>query len=118
MFVFLIYLGSDFLVWLIVVVIIECFIVVCFFFKVSVLCSVNKVWSVIFFLFCMVFCFNVYFLWIIEFFEVYLNISDVVKCIVGFEFDFFLMDVWFLVDVFIYLFILIFICLVLNILII
>ncbi|XP_061180277.1 thyrotropin-releasing hormone receptor-like [Saccostrea echinata] len=117
-FVSLNYLGSDFSVWLIVAVTTERFIAVCFPLRANVLCSVNKARSVTISLLGLSFCLNAHFLWTVELTEVRLNSSKVEKCTPGHKFDFFLTEVWPLVDAFTYSFIPTFICSVLNILII
>lgn len=109
--VFLGYVCSDVFVWIIVMVIVECFFVICklFYFRfVFILKRFIKFW--LFVLIVVFFVVNCYFFFIVELCIVY-NVS---LCYLVDLYDFLVYKMWFWIDVVLYLFLFIIIIFVFN----
>lgn len=109
--VFLGYVCSDVFVWIIVMVIVECFFVICklfYFWFVFILKRFIKFW--LFVLIVVFFVVNCYFFFIVELCIVY-NVS---LCYLVDLYDFLVYKMWFWIDVVLYLFVFIIIIFVFN----
>lgn len=109
--VFLGYVCSDVFVWIIVMVIVECFFVICklfYFWFVFILKRFIKFW--LFVLIVVFFVVNCYFFFIVELCIVY-NVS---LCYLVDLYDFLVYKMWFWIDVVLYLFLFIIIIFVFN----
>lgn len=89
------YVCSDVFVWLVVVVIFEWFMFMCYFFKVMLLCWVCKVVFVIFFVLVFLIFVNFYIFWIIG---LILDLNNVIVCGL-YEF---IILIWFCIDLVVY----------------
>lgn len=109
--VFLGYVCSDVFVWIIVMVIVECFFVICklfYFWFVFILKRFIKFW--LFVLIIVFFVVNCYFFFMVELCIVY-NVS---LCYLVDLYDFLVYKMWFWIDVVLYLFVFIIIIFVFN----
>lgn len=109
--VFLGYVCSDVFVWIIVMVIVECFFVICklfYFWFVFILKRFIKFW--LFVLIVVFFVVNCYFFFMVELCIVY-NVS---LCYLVDLYDFLVYKIWFWIDVVLYLFVFIIIIFVFN----
>lgn len=109
--VFLGYVCSDVFVWIIVMVIVECFFVICklfYFWFVFILKRFIKFW--LFVLIVVFFVVNCYFFFMVELCIVY-NVS---LCYLVDLYDFLVYKMWFWIDVVLYLFVFIIIIFVFN----
>lgn len=109
--VFLGYVCSDVFVWIIVMVIVECFFVICklfYFWFVFILKRFIKFW--LFVLIIVFFVVNCYFFFMVELCIVY-NVS---LCYLVDLYDFLVYKMWFWIDVVLYLFLFIIIIFVFN----
>lgn len=109
--VFLGYVCSDVFVWIIVMVIVECFFVICklfYFWFVFILKRFIKFW--LFVLIVVFFVVNCYFFFMVELCIVY-NVS---LCYLVDLYDFLVYKMWFWIDVVLYLFLFIIIIFVFN----
>lgn len=109
--VFLGYVCSDVFVWIIVMVIVECFFVICklfYFWFVFILKRLIKFW--LFVLIVVFFVVNCYFFFMVELCIVY-NVS---LCYLVDLYDFLVYKMWFWIDVVLYLFLFIIIIFVFN----
>lgn len=109
--VFLGYVCSDVFVWIIVMVIVECFFVICklfYFWFIFILKRFIKFW--LFVLIVVFFVVNCYFFFMVELCIVY-NVS---LCYLVDLYDFLVYKIWFWIDVVLYLFVFIIIIFVFN----
>lgn len=109
--VFLGYVCSDVFVWIIVMVIVECFFVICklfYFWFIFILKRFIKFW--LFVLIIVFFVVNCYFFFMVELCIVY-NVS---LCYLVDLYDFLVYKIWFWIDVVLYLFVFIIIIFVFN----